>query len=174
MLTCRHRLAIVILASVAAGIGFTLSAAADARSRTVAASETSEPACSSANAAALVGSVDRVYAIPNGCVHLRVPADDSQLPTIVVRTHRRKNSDRIRWFSLSPSNLDRTHGSIGICGRSSSYLFLVTYPYVTVVAQQLFNEGGNVVCDTSFDHALFWTVQLTPSPTVAAAWSNRP
>lgn len=172
MPTSLQGLAIVILAIAA--IGFSLSADAGARSRTVAASEASAPPCSSANAAAPVGSVDHVYAIPNGCVRLRVPTDDSQLPTIVVRMHRRQTTDRIRWFPLSPSNLDRTHGSIGICGRSSSYLFLVTYPYVTVVAQQIFNEGGTAVCDTSFDHALFWTVQLTPSPTVAAAWSNRP
>jgi hypothetical protein len=123
------------------------------------------------------GDTARVYAIPHGCVRLEVSADHTVLPTVVVRRHDARGRVVVGRFPLPARNLDRANGSVGICARDSSFLFLVAYPYVTVVAQEEYDLGdGRRECATDVDRSLFWVGQLSRPPTLRmAAWyTNRP
>jgi hypothetical protein len=117
-----------------------------------------------------VGNTGRVYPIPHGCVRLAVPGDDTVLPTVVVRQHDRRGRVVTRRFPLPDSNLDRAHGSVGICGHDSTYHFFVSYPFVTVVAQELYDFGGRRECATDVDQALLWTGQLSSLPSMRITW----
>lgn len=117
-----------------------------------------------------VGDTGRVYAIPHGCIRLSVPPDETRLPTVVVRQHDRRGRVVTRRFALPTSNLDAASGSIGICGHDSSYLFFVSYPFVTVVAQELYDLGGRTECAVDVDRALLWTGQLSRLPSLSMAW----
>ena len=116
------------------------------------------------------GDTGRVYAIPHGCVRLVVPADESHLPTVVVRQHDERGRIVTRRFPLPESNLDRVAGGIGICGHDSTYLFFVTYPFVSVVAQELYDLGGRTECATDVDRALLWSGQLSKLPSLRMTW----
>jgi hypothetical protein len=116
------------------------------------------------------GDTGRVDAIPHGCVRLAVPADESRLPTVVVRQHDRRGRIVTRRFPLPGTNLDTASGSIGICGHDSSYLFVVSYPFVTVVAQELYDLGDRTDCATDVDRALLWTGQLSRLPSLGMTW----
>jgi hypothetical protein len=118
-----------------------------------------------------VGDTGRVYAIPHGCIRLAVPKDDTRLPTVVVRQHDARGRVLIRRFPLPDTNLDRANGSVGICGHDSTYLFVVAYPFVTVVAHELYElGGGKQECATDFDSALLWTGQLSRPPSLRLSW----
>jgi hypothetical protein len=121
------------------------------------------------------GDTGRVYAIPHGCVRLVVPRDDTKLPTVVVRQHDARGRVFTRRFPLPDTNLDRANGSVGICGHDSTYLFVVAYPFVTVVAHELYDLGGRRECATDFDRALLWTGQLSRLPSLRLSWlTHRP
>src|SRR5262245_46013174 len=116
------------------------------------------------------GDTGRVYAIPHGCVRLAVPSDETHLPTVVVRQHDRRGRIVTRRFPLPDTNLDRAGGSVGICGHDSSYLFVVSYPFVTVVAQEQYDLGDRIECETDVDRALLWTGQLSRLPSLRMTW----
>jgi hypothetical protein len=117
-----------------------------------------------------VGDTRRVYAIPHGCIRLAVPRDDTKLPTVVVRQHDRRGRMLTRRVRLPDTNLDRANGSVGICGHDSTYVFVVAYPFVTVVAQELYDLGGRRECLTDVGQALLWTGHLTGPPSVLLSW----
>jgi hypothetical protein len=117
-----------------------------------------------------VGDTRHVYGIPHGCVRLAVPRDDTKLPTVVVRQHDRRGRVFVRRAQLPSSNLDKANGSAGICGHDSTYLFIVRYPFVTVVAHELYDFGGRLECETDFDRALLWTGQLSAPPSLGISW----
>jgi hypothetical protein len=132
--------------------------------------------CSFPRAQPPVGDTGRVYAIPHGCVRLVVPRDDTKLPTVVVRQHDARGRVFTRRFPLPATNLDRANGSVGICGHDSTYLFIVAYPFVTVVAHELYDlGGGRKECATEFERALLWTGQLSRLPSLRLSWlTHRP
>jgi hypothetical protein len=116
-----------------------------------------------------------VFPIPHGCVRLLVPRDDTKLPTLVVRQHDRRGRVLTRRVRLPDTNLDRANGSVGICGHDSTYVFVVTYPFVTVVAQELYDLGGRRDCATEVERALLWTGQLSAPPSLRVTWfTHRP
>jgi hypothetical protein len=118
-----------------------------------------------------VGDTRRVYAIPHGCVRLAVPRDDTRLPTVVARQHDRRGRAFIRRVRLPATNLDRANGSVGICGHDSTYVFVVAYPFVTVVAQELYDlGGGRRECALEVDRALLWTGMLSSPPSFRIQW----
>ena len=121
------------------------------------------------------GSAERVYAIPHGCVRLVVPDDPTKLPVVVVRQHDARDRVVTRRFTLPDSNLDRAHGSIGIC-RDAAFAFFVSYPFLSVVAANLYDLGaGRRECEAELDGALLWTGVLTRLPSLSMAWfTHRP
>ena len=116
------------------------------------------------------GDTGRVYAIPHGCVRLAVPADETGPPTVVVRQHDRRGRIVTRRFPLPATNLHRAGGSVGICGHDSTYVFVVSYPFVTVVAQEQYDLGDRIECEADVDRALLWTGQLSKLPSLRMAW----
>jgi hypothetical protein len=127
-------------------------------------------ACAAPNTQRPVGDTGRVYSIPHGCVRLVVPRDESILPTVVVRQHDARGRTLARRARLPATNLDRANGSVGICGHDSTYLFVVAYPFVTVVAQELYDLGDRRECATDLDRALLWTGQLSDPPSLRISW----
>jgi hypothetical protein len=120
-----------------------------------------------------VGSTERVYAIPHGCVRLVVAEDERTMPTVVVRQHARNGRVVVRRFPLPDSNLDRAGGSVGIC-TWAQYLFFVAYPFVTVVTSELYDFGGRGEC-TGLNESLLWTGQLSSLPSLSMTWyTHRP
>jgi hypothetical protein len=116
-----------------------------------------------------VGDTKRVYAIPHGCVRLAVPRDDTALPSIVVRQHDRRGRLVVRRARLPDTNLNKANGGIGVCGRESVFYF-VAYPFVTVVAQELYDLGeGRRECAAGLDEMLLWTGYISP-PHLPIAW----
>ena len=112
-----------------------------------------------------------MYAIPHCCVRLVVPKDDTRLPTLVVRPHDRSGRLFVRRSRLPDTNLDRANGSVGICGHDSTYVFVVAYPFVTVVAQELYRfGGGRGQCAADVDQALLWTGQISAPPSLQVTW----
>jgi hypothetical protein len=128
------------------------------------------PGCSFPRKQPPVGDTRRVYAIPHGCVRLIVPRDETKLPTVVVRQHDGRGRTFTRRVRLPGTNLDRANGSVGICGHDSTYLFVVAYPFVTVVAQELYDLGGRRECATDVGRALLWTGQLSRPPSLLLQW----
>lgn len=127
-------------------------------------------ACAFPRAQPPLGDPGRVYEIPHGCVRLALPRDQATLPSIVVRQHDRRGRIITRRFPLPDSNLDRAYGSVGICGRDSTYVFFVAYPFVTVVAQELYELDGRRQCATDVDRALLWAGRLSPLPSLRMTW----
>jgi hypothetical protein len=123
-----------------------------------------------------VGDTSHVYAIPHGCIRLHVPADDTRLPTVVVRRHDVRGRAVVRRFPLPDTNLDRANGSIGVCGHDSSYLFVVAYPFVTVVAQEQYAlDDGRRECASEVESSLLWTGYLSGPPSLRMSWhTHRP
>jgi hypothetical protein len=106
-------------------------------------------------------------------VRLAVPADETQLPTVVVRQHDRRGQVVTRRFPLPDWNLDRAHGSVGLCP-DGGFLFFVRYPFVTVVSGQLYDLGDHGEC-TGIREALLWTGQLSRLPSLQMTWwTHRP
>jgi hypothetical protein len=128
------------------------------------------PGCTFPTSQPPVGDTRRVYRIPHGCIRLLVPRDDTKLPTLALRQHDRRGRAFTRRVRLPDTNLDRANGSVGICGHDSTYVFVVTYPFVTVVAQELYDLGGRRECATDVDRALLWTGQLSPAPSLRVTW----
>jgi hypothetical protein len=48
----------------------------------------------------------------------------------------------LRRSRVPDANLDRANGSVGICGHDSTYVFVVVYPFVSLVARELYDLGG--------------------------------
>ena len=118
-----------------------------------------------------VGDTRRVYGIPHGCVRLVVPRDETVLPTVVVRQHDARGRTFTLRARLPDTNLDKATGGVGLCGHDSTYLFLVSYPFVTVVAQEVYDLGnGRRECATEVDRALLWTGQLSALPSLRLTW----
>jgi hypothetical protein len=103
-------------------------------------------------------------------VRLVVPEDETRLPTVVVRQHGPRGRTITRRFRLPETNLDRANGSVGICGHDSTYVFSVAYPFVTVVAQELYDLRGPRECATDLDRAPLWTGQLSTLPSLRMTW----
>jgi hypothetical protein len=60
---------------------------------------------------------------------------------------------------------------VGICGHDSTYVFVVVYPFVSLVAQELYDlGGGRRECATDLDRALVWTGQLSRPPSLRMTW----
>lgn len=116
-----------------------------------------------------VGSAERVHAIPHGCVRLAVPLDDRMLPTVVVRQHVRNGATVTRRSRLPDKNLDRANGSVGICGRESIG-FAVSYPFVTVFAQEQYDFGTHGECAAGLDEMLLWVGHIGPPPALRITW----
>lgn len=134
------------------------------------------PGCRFPNPQPPVGSAERVYPIPHGCVRLVVPrVDGTALPTVVVRQHDRRGELATRRFRLPDTNLDRANGSIGICAHDSTFLFTVSYPFLTVVAHELYDLGdGRRECLLDFDAALLWTGHLSRAPLRMTWYTHEP
>ena len=125
---------------------------------------------------AKLGSVERVYAIPHGCVRLAVPAETTQPPIVVVRQHDARDKVVTRRITLPDSNLDRAHGSIGIC-RDQPFVFLVSYPFVSVTAFDEYDLGPGRPreCGSELAGALLWTGVLSRPPSLSISWfTHRP
>ena len=76
-----------------------------------------------------------------------------------------------RRVPLPETNLDGGNGSIGISGHDSTYVFFVAYPFVTVVAQELYDLGdGRRECALEVDRALLWTGRRSAPPSLRATW----
>ena len=118
------------------------------------------PGCSfAANNRAPVGHPDHVYRAPHGCVSLALPRDVG-LPAVIVRQHDRRNRVAVRRFRAPATNLHR--GSLGMAGRSygtAETIFVVTWPFVTIVGREVFNAGGR---QEHTDLELAWTLRLSP------------
>ncbi len=94
---------------------------------------------------------------------------------MVVRQHNARGRVSTRRFPLPSTNLDRANGSVGICGHDSTYVFIVAYPFVTVVAHELYDLGGRRECVTGVDRALLWTGQVSRLPSLRLSWlTHRP
>jgi hypothetical protein len=118
-----------------------------------------------------MGDTGRVYAIPHGCVRLVVPPDESKLPTVVVRQHDERGRVFARRVPLREANLDRANGSIGLRGHDSTYLFFVAYPFLSVVAHDLYDLGdGRRECALEVDRALLGTGRLSAPPSLRLTW----
>ena len=127
------------------------------------------PGCRFPDPQPRVGTVGRVYAIPHGCVRLAVPVDDTMLPTVVVRQHGRNGAAVTRRFRVPDTNLDRANGSVGICGRESIG-FAVSYPFVTVFAQELYDFGTRGECAAGLDEMLVWVGHIERTPAAGITW----
>jgi len=127
------------------------------------------PGCSFPRAQPHEGSAGRVYAIPHGCVRLAVPTDDTMLPSVVVRQHARDGATVVRRSRLPDSNLDRANGSVGICGRESIG-FTVSYPFVTVFAQELYDFGTHGECAAGLDEMLLWVGHIGRASALRITW----
>jgi hypothetical protein len=118
-----------------------------------------------------VGDTRRAYAIPHGCIRLAAGRHDPELPTVVVRQHDRRGRLFTGRVPLPESNLDKAHGSIGICGEDSTFLFFVAYPFITIVAHELYDlGGGRSECALGLDEALMWTGRLSGAPSLDITW----
>jgi hypothetical protein len=54
-------------------------------------------------------------------------------------------------------------------------MFVVAYPFVTVVAQELYDLGGRRECATDVNRALLWTGMVSPAPSLRIQWfTHRP
>jgi hypothetical protein len=99
----------------------------------------------------------------------RAPSQ-SKLPTVVVRHHDKPGRTFTRRAPLPDTNLDSGNGSIGICGHDSTYVFFVAYPFLTVVAQELYDLGdGRRECALEVDRALR-TGLLSAPPSLCTTW----
>lgn len=127
------------------------------------------PGCGSQKPQPREGSAGRVYAIPHGCVRLAVPLDDTMLPTVVVRQHARNGATVTSRSRLPDANLDRANGSVGICGRESIG-FTVSYPFVTVFAQELYDFGTHGECAAGLDEMLLWVGHIGRAPALRITW----
>lgn len=109
-------------------------------------------------------SVQRVHAIPRGCLWLAKVG--SPMPTLRVR----QRDLRGRWHDRSFS-FPVPEGFLGVCTANTG-LLVVSYPFVTFAAGELEDNGGPPLnnCRTDFEGMAIWLARLSAAPRITVLW----
>lgn len=104
-------------------------------------------------------SVQRVHAIPRGCLWLANV--DNPMPTLRVRQRDLRGRWHDRTFSFPVPE-----GFVGVCIANTG-LLVVSYPFVTFAAGELQDNGK---CRSDFEGMAIWLAQLSAAPRISVLW----
>lgn len=109
-------------------------------------------------------SVQRVHAIPRGCLWLAKV--DSPMPTLRVRQRDLRGRWHDRTFSFPVPE-----GFLGVCAANTG-LLVVSYPFVTFAAGELEDNGGPPLdnCRADFEGMRIWLARLSAAPRITVLW----